>query len=397
MLLSQQLLAIPASLFSLVSTEQVPLKIPDAKYPWIRRYASIGDSYAAGLGSGSRIDWSCSRYNNSYPNILHASFLGDDPKRNHQFLACTGAASTDVIEKQIPALHDNLDLLTISAGGNDVGLTVILNNCIYQFFMAGEDDCELAMEEARQNIHNETQLHRNVTLLYEAVKPKMNKHGIVYVTGYATFFGIADELCDSVTWAVWDGVESGQTKQFLTLERRISLNKLVQSVNLVLREATEAMGPNFRFIDYDKHIAEGRGRYCEVGVQEPAPNRWGLDFYEWNTIDSGENSTEMGRTGDDVPKGSFEGDIAERINKTLQEHPDWQFDPDKGFVNKSKTMVREEGIIGDTISWMLPDSWKRVFHLRPQAHALIAALISEDLQKKEGKDTVHPNFLAALP
>ncbi|ORY00322.1 SGNH hydrolase-type esterase domain-containing protein [Clohesyomyces aquaticus] len=396
----QLFVAVIATLHSTTSAEQLPLKGPYTPYPWIHKFASLGDSYAAGLGAGSRIDWLCSRYNESYPNILHTSFLGHHPKRTHQFLACTGAASTEIAEKQASALQDDLDLLTISAGGNDVGLTVILNNCIYQFFMAGEDDCDLAIQDARERIANKTQLYKNVTQLFDAVKPKMNKdHGVVYVTGYAGFFGTDDELCNNVTWAVWKAVESSQKSQYLTLDRRVALDSLVRSVNIVLRQAAEAAGPNFHFIDYDAHIKASRGRYCESGVLEPAPNRRELDFYEWDTVDTGENRTELQHeTGDDVPKGSFEGGIAERINKTLQEHPDWEWDPDKGFVNKSKTGVGgkgeegEMGVVGDTISWMLPDSWKRVFHLRPRAHALIAELILEDLRSREaGRRKVVPD------
>jgi len=60
----------------------------------------------------------------------------------HQFLACSGSTSTDVLETQIPALDDNLDLLTSSAGGNYISLTPILSNCIYQFYLLGEDACQ---------------------------------------------------------------------------------------------------------------------------------------------------------------------------------------------------------------------------------------------------------------
>jgi hypothetical protein len=143
-----------------------------------------------------------------------------------------------------------------------------------------------------------------------------------------------------------------------------------------------AAGPNVRFIDYDSEIEATRGRYCEAGIQEPDPSRAGLVFYEWNTVDTGENKTELqNRTGDGVPKGSFEGDIADQINKTLEEHPGWQFDPDKGFVNKTKGDVGDEGYIEDTLHWLIPDSYKRVFHLRPEGHRVIARMLLQDLEK----------------
>jgi hypothetical protein len=104
-------------------------------------------------------------------------------------------------------------------------------------------------------------------------------------------------------------------------------------------------------------------------------------FYEWDTVDRGENKTGLlNDTGDGVPKGSFESGIAEQINKTLHEHPDWSFDPDKGFVKKNETEVGEEGIIKDTLHWLIPDSYKRVFHLRPEGHRIVAGMLLNDLK-----------------
>lgn len=382
MLLNGVVVLLSTCLGVLGAKEQIPLEDVPSKFPWIRKFASIGDSYAAGLGAGTRLDWSCSRYSHAYPYLLQNSLFGHDSKRTHQFLACTGATSTMILETQVPALDTNLDLITISAGGNDIGLTPILSDCIYQFYMAGEDACEKSMQAAQDNVADEKQLYRNVTELIEAIKPKMNQdHGVVYVTGYAGFFGAEDEECDKISWSVWKDIEC--EKQYLKLDMRKALNEMVRSVNAVIRNATQAAGPNVRFIDYDSQIEAIRGRYCESGVQEPEPNRKGLAFYEWNTVDAGEDSHELqNKTGDDVPRGSFEGGIAERINKTLQEHPDWQFDPEKGFVNKSRDAVGEEGFIDDIIHWLLPDAWKRVFHMRPEGHAVVARLLLEDLKEK---------------
>jgi hypothetical protein len=287
-----------------------------------------------------------------------------------------------ILADQIPKLHDgNVDLLTISAGGNDIGLTPVLNSYVYQFYMAGEAECETAIREARDRIQDPSYLYTEVLQLVEAAKHKLSEDGVIVLTGYARFFGTEDALCDNVTWAVWSAVDLH--KQYLRQQMRRELNSLVLSVNQVLRNVTEAAGPRVLFVDYDVGIEKSRGRYCESGIQEPAPNRHELVFYEWNTVDMGENRTELQqRTGDNVPRGSFESGIAERTNKTLHEHPEWRFDPDKGFVEKDP--VGEDGIfdgIGDGIHWMLPDSWKRVFHLRPSGHAVVAREMVECLQR----------------
>lgn len=287
-------------------------------------------------------------------------------------------------------MPSNLDLLTISAGGNDVGLTGILSACIYQFYMAAEDACAEAIGQARARIANETELYHNTSLLIDAAKQKMNPHhGSIYYTGYATFFGADDEACDNVTWAIWKDVE--WEKQYLTRDLRSKLNDMVRSVNSILARAVKEAGPGVRFIDYDAEIRQLRGRYCESGVVEPAPNRAGLAFYEWATVDQGENSTALlNQTGDAVPRFSFQGGIAREVEKTLERHPDWEIEHGKGFVDKDKDKEKEggddgvggEGWLGDEVHWLLPDSYKRVFHLRLMGHEVIARMVVEDLEKR---------------
>lgn len=347
-------------------------------FQWIKTFASIGDSYAAGLGAGDRIDFSCSRYAQSYPNLLHSfDFLGAATERTHQFLACSGATAVEIVEKQVPVLTNDIDLLTISAGGNDVGMTPILDACIFQFQLGG--DCEGHIAEANRRIADKSLMYAKVMDLLRAVKPKLSKsNGLVYVTGYSKFFGTEDRLCDNVTWAVWRDVQGD--KPFLKLEMRQKLNEMVSAVNQLLHLATIEAGPNFHFIDYSDKIEHDQGRYCEAGVNEPDPNRKNLNFYEWNTVDTGENGTALQeRTGGDVPKGTFEADVASRIHKTLQHYPDMEFDPEKGFVNKSK--IAPDGALDDLIWWLLPDSWKRIFHPRPHAHTIIAQMIYEDIHR----------------
>ena len=98
---------------------------------WVQKMASIGDSYAAGLGSGTRVDFSCSRYSAAYPTVLHDLLRWCGSNTTHQSLACSGADTTEILAKQLPALNStSFDLITISAGGNDIGLTPILSNCV---------------------------------------------------------------------------------------------------------------------------------------------------------------------------------------------------------------------------------------------------------------------------
>jgi hypothetical protein len=80
------------------------------------------------------IDWGCSRYDNAFPKLLHQDArLGDPTQRKSQFLSCSGSLVKDVAEQQIPKVDANQDLILLSAGGNDLELAKILNQCIFQF------------------------------------------------------------------------------------------------------------------------------------------------------------------------------------------------------------------------------------------------------------------------
>lgn len=80
---------------------------------FIRSWASIGDSYAAGIGAGKKVDRGCSRYDLSYPYFISSDErLGTAPfGRNWQNLACSGATTSDVIKKQIPALGNGQEMV----------------------------------------------------------------------------------------------------------------------------------------------------------------------------------------------------------------------------------------------------------------------------------------------
>ena len=75
----------------------------------IKTIATIGDSYAAGIGAGIRTNWVCSRYDHSYPSIL-ANYEGL-ANASFQFLACSGALSTDVLANQVPSIKGPADVV----------------------------------------------------------------------------------------------------------------------------------------------------------------------------------------------------------------------------------------------------------------------------------------------
>lgn len=104
-------------------------------FSWITRWAAVGDSFTAGIGSGSplgtvftsRADWACSRYDRSYAEVLNRAF--GSTVDDFQFVACSGDRTEDIYT-QIQNMDGDLDLVVMTAGGNDLCLVRTL---IYGF------------------------------------------------------------------------------------------------------------------------------------------------------------------------------------------------------------------------------------------------------------------------
>ena len=87
-------------------------------------YAALGDSYAAGQGAGPYED-ACLRSDNSYPALLDAARKIDLAGNE----ACSGATTSTVRADQIPLLSKKVDLVTVTAGGNDLDSIGALVTC----------------------------------------------------------------------------------------------------------------------------------------------------------------------------------------------------------------------------------------------------------------------------
>lgn len=88
------------------------------------RYVALGDSFAAGMGAGEEVG-ACRLSPNSYPGVF-ARDAGVDLVVN---AACAGATTTDLLKHQLLALDDRTGLVTVSIGGNDLGVASIAKDC----------------------------------------------------------------------------------------------------------------------------------------------------------------------------------------------------------------------------------------------------------------------------
>jgi lysophospholipase L1-like esterase len=350
-------------------------------FDWISKWAAIGDSYAAGIGAGKLIDnEGCSRYDQSYPSQMESDDgLGDSLDRTFAFLACSGAVSNDVITKQLPKVEDGQDVITLSAGGNDVNLIRILNQCVYQFPTILEL-CETALAETEKEI--DTVLPGNLDALLEATKKKLSPEGSIFVTGYARFFGTGTMQCDNISWSIFPR----PNKVYLTQDHRNAMNRLVLKANTQLKEAVNRAGPQVVFVDYDWYFELIQGRFCEDHITETASNRQGLLFYNWETVD--EQPNEPGRKREyQVGEGSFEATIENWIQETINEHPDWEIQPppqiaspisfDERSLFNISNIEESTKMLGSRLKKrsIIPDGIRRVFHPRPAGHHVIASLV----------------------
>jgi lysophospholipase L1-like esterase len=89
------------------------------------KYVALGDSYASGLGAGSYVDDNCKISSNAYPQL----WANDHAPSAFEFVACSGATTSDVLANQVAALTPDTELVTVMIGGNDAGFADVMTDC----------------------------------------------------------------------------------------------------------------------------------------------------------------------------------------------------------------------------------------------------------------------------
>lgn len=121
-------------------------------FSWVKKWAAIGDSYTAGIGSGRPLgsifdgekldvkvktlnitlpnlefsghgNWYCARYDMSYPMII-SRLLGSQVE-SFQYAACSGDRAGQIYQ-QAEQIEGDLDMVMLTAGGNDLCLVRFL-------------------------------------------------------------------------------------------------------------------------------------------------------------------------------------------------------------------------------------------------------------------------------
>lgn len=95
-------------------------------------YEALGDSFASGEGLLGARGVDCGRFvTGTYAQLLwdHAGWEGT-AAGEFNLRACSGNTSAQVLSGQLGELDDSVDLVTVSAGGNNVGFAHVLEYCL---------------------------------------------------------------------------------------------------------------------------------------------------------------------------------------------------------------------------------------------------------------------------
>lgn len=149
-------------------------------------YVALGDSYSSGVGAGSYTSesGSCDRSTNAYPALWAKSHL----PTSYRSVACSGATTTSVINTQLSALSSATTLVSLTAGGNDVGFSNIMTTCV----LYGTTECVAAVNAAETKA--QTVLPGLLANLYNAISSHAPNAKVV-VLDYPVFYDTSVWLC----------------------------------------------------------------------------------------------------------------------------------------------------------------------------------------------------------
>ncbi|MET9771475.1 SGNH/GDSL hydrolase family protein [Streptomyces sp. NPDC006415] len=145
-------------------------------------YVALGDSYSSGVGAGDYLPDSgdCRRSTASYPYLWQAA----NSPASFDFVACSGATTSSVASSQLGVLSASTSLVSVTAGGNDVGFADVMQDCV----LGSEATC-LAGVDAAVGQMNST-LPGSLDALYDGIRAGAPQAQVV-VLGYPRFYQLS--------------------------------------------------------------------------------------------------------------------------------------------------------------------------------------------------------------
>lgn len=259
----------------------------------------FGDSFAAGMGTGSTAWTYCRLGSSNYGQLLY-NYL-DNASLPFENLACSGDTTTGLAGK-VSAWKgtSSTNIGTLTVGGNDVDFSNILYYCILDpnwltWAPYNRKWCNNYKTKARSLMadgSNDGLQYKLKEAYLSIVNTATNADFRLYVTGYPLFFNNETSTCDSSSFHYWWGAYKGPwdwRMVYLTTALRTEMNELVQQMNSVITaaisDANTALGsPRVVYVDVKSNFVGHE--FCEEGVKEPDPSRDETYFFlsGWNDV-----------------------------------------------------------------------------------------------------------------
>ena len=227
-----------------------------AEHPQLN-YVALGDSFSSGEGvepfdpyTAAPPTNECHRSDKAYSRLL-VNAPGSKLRFNgFAFLACSGATignvngddslqySTQPLS-QISMLTDDVDVATITVGGNNINFGATAATCATD---ANALNCMDAILDSEAKI--DSQLEDDLAGLYEEISGSISEDGEVFVVGYPQIFP-SENADDDCTW----GTAPPTTQRPIEQAELDELRSTINSLNQRIENAVDAAGEHVHYVD----------------------------------------------------------------------------------------------------------------------------------------------------
>jgi hypothetical protein len=159
------------------------------------RWVALGDSYSAGTGSALPLP-NCQRSGTAYATLLRDAM--GSLVSSFNFQACSGAPTSAIWNKQLPAVLADTNLVTVTAGGDDLDFAGLIFHCVVAgscpgWFRSLANQNPTVTPQANDGTGTGWDiLFGRLVGLYEQIRKQMQPSGDLYVLSYPIPFGNPD-------------------------------------------------------------------------------------------------------------------------------------------------------------------------------------------------------------
>ncbi|MGH9224174.1 MAG: GDSL-type esterase/lipase family protein [Acidimicrobiales bacterium] len=176
-------------------------------------YFALGDSYSAGDGVPPYYQEPCRRSERVYGSLYATTHASPEPLLAH--FACSGKIIEEMVADQYPFVVSNTDLVTLTIGGNNLGFSSVLTECIASPFDCRDDQKEddaralyTPLKDAYSSLKQLAPVARIVVLTYPLIFTNENRVSGLECIGDLGMSPEERTWVNSVTTALNDTIRS---------------------------------------------------------------------------------------------------------------------------------------------------------------------------------------------